>query len=141
MDYASVYAGGGAGGAPAMAAAGGAGGGAGAGAADATLSVDWGEARTYINDIIMLYESDTEETKVLAQIKQLRADIAAMAAGRETDAKKVIMGALRLAGVRSGWLGWANRRPTHPSPPRHPRPPTLQSCNSASAARTRTQRR
>jgi len=133
MDYASVYGGGGGGGgAAAVAAAGGAEAG---GAGETTVSVDWGEARTYINDIIMLYESDTEEAKVLAQIKQLRADIAAIATSREADARKVITGKLLLL-----WWGLTAVGHRRFAPTRPPTPP-LQSCWRASAAWTRTRRR
>jgi hypothetical protein len=58
-----------------------------------SLSLSWAEAKSYLADLETVLGSDEKEYASLAMLRQLKADIAHLAAGREANAKKIISGA------------------------------------------------
>lgn len=59
----------------------------------ALANMPWSEMKSILSDIEVLLEAN-EEADVLKNIKQLRADLQTLFTGKETDARKLIAGAL-----------------------------------------------
>ena len=52
----------------------------------------WEELKSYVSDIISMYESTDKEYKTLSGLKQLKADIHALTNSAELDVKRLLVG-------------------------------------------------
>ena len=56
-------------------------------------SMDWSELKAFVNDIVTVVDA-SEDVESLEKIKELKVELESILANRETDARKIIAGAL-----------------------------------------------